>query len=724
MLIVAPLAGRSRRRVARAPDGLCRIPARQRLRRGRRRFGARARNGASRPAILDGEILRWSLKALLCGRGDEWRRFDALFDAYFLPPNKRAFADSDVGRGRAGVGRQRCAPAMRHAAAGAGAGPRAQPRDDDDGAARHGASREESLASTDFRELDRADQVRDIEALMRRFARRLKHLQLRREARFASRPPARPAGHDTPERGERRHAVAARLEGPPPRAPAPGAAARRQPVDEPVQLLLPAPRARAVRASSPTCIASSSTRASPASAKRCATRIRGDRRSACTCLPPDGAAARASANACRNSIARHGAAPRAFAHRRDHRQRRLRHRRAGASGAGARRAAAAGAAHRLAQSAAEPARISAPRAAACRRPCRTSICFAPGADLASIERMLPQTHRGAAMTNDELLELARELNGRGEPYALVTVVRAIAPTSAYLGAQAIVLADGTLHGWIGGGCAKDVVIGAARERDRARRAEARAHPQRPDPARRRMSSSTRCPARATARSSSSSSPTAPAARCACSGARPPPTRRASLRSGSGSGSPTAPDEAPVVLVATQGQGDEEALERALAQPGDARADDRKPAQGGEAARRDAHARHRRGAARALCGAGGPGCRRQDARRDCAGGDRRRARVAARSCADAGAGPDAGDGDARHHVAAAHPAEHGRGSRPSSSTRSAEWPSTPPAPKHVETYEGVAYYFCCDGCWTTFRQNPAKYAAIHRASKGNASTRRA
>jgi hypothetical protein len=51
------------------------------------------------------------------------------------------------------------------------------------------------------------------------------------------------------------------------------------------------------------------------------------------------------------------------------------------------------------------------------------------------------------MTNDELLEMARELNRRHEPYALVTVVRAVAPTSAYLGAQAIVLADGTLH-WL------------------------------------------------------------------------------------------------------------------------------------------------------------------------------------------------------------------------------------------------------------------------------------
>ena len=39
------------------------------------------------------------------------------------------------------------------------------------------------------------------------------------------------------------------------------------------------------------------------------------------------------------------------------------------------------------------------------------------------------------------------------------------------------------------------------------------------------------------------------------------------------------------------------------------------------------------------------------------------------------------------------------------------------PKHVEHYDGVAYYFCCDCCLTTFRQDPAKFAAIHRASAG-------
>jgi xanthine dehydrogenase accessory factor len=37
------------------------------------------------------------------------------------------------------------------------------------------------------------------------------------------------------------------------------------------------------------------------------------------------------------------------------------------------------------------------------------------------------------------------------------------------------------------------------------------------------------------------------------------------------------------------------------------------------------------------------------------------------------------------------------------------------PRHVETFEGESYYFCCDGCWVTFRQNPVKYAAIRRAA---------
>ncbi len=143
----------------------------------------RVLDAVEQTGIFDRDILRWSFKALLCGRGDEWRRFDALFDAYFQRPNKKAFAESR----ELNAGAPEWAGALGDAntelpIALAGHGPAGA---DDGRTERHGASREESLASTDFRDLDRVDEVRDIEALMRRFARRLKHLQLRREVRVA-----------------------------------------------------------------------------------------------------------------------------------------------------------------------------------------------------------------------------------------------------------------------------------------------------------------------------------------------------------------------------------------------------------------------------------------------------------------------------------------------------------------------------------------------------------
>ncbi len=45
-------------------------------------------NAAAQTGTLNQSILRWNLKSLLCNRNEEWQRFDALFDAYFLPPNK------------------------------------------------------------------------------------------------------------------------------------------------------------------------------------------------------------------------------------------------------------------------------------------------------------------------------------------------------------------------------------------------------------------------------------------------------------------------------------------------------------------------------------------------------------------------------------------------------------------------------------------------------------
>lgn len=127
---------------------------------------------ARRVGVLDASVLRWSLQALLCGRADEWGRFDELFDAWFLPANRW----------------QR--PERRDAAASSGeavpgaSGDDAAPDDDDDERTtpRRAASRHEVLASTDFARLMEREHLLDIEALMRRLARRLKQLRLRREA--------------------------------------------------------------------------------------------------------------------------------------------------------------------------------------------------------------------------------------------------------------------------------------------------------------------------------------------------------------------------------------------------------------------------------------------------------------------------------------------------------------------------------------------------------------
>lgn len=55
------------------------------------------------------------------------------------------------------------------------------------------------------------------------------------------------------------------------------------------------------------------------------------------------------------------------------------------------------------------------------------------------------------------------LQAQGEPCAVVTVVRALSPTSGKPGDKAVVTADGTIHGWIGGGCVQPAVARTARD---------------------------------------------------------------------------------------------------------------------------------------------------------------------------------------------------------------------------------------------------------------------
>ena len=133
---------------------------------------------AAQMGALDQAILRWNLKSLLCNRYEEWQRFDALFDAYFLPPNIKVFVQGD-----AAVGKPEETTGRNESSADETATDTEQGLVDETKAARYGASREENLSTTDFSELNQADQARKIEALMRRLARRLKHLKLRREVR-------------------------------------------------------------------------------------------------------------------------------------------------------------------------------------------------------------------------------------------------------------------------------------------------------------------------------------------------------------------------------------------------------------------------------------------------------------------------------------------------------------------------------------------------------------
>lgn len=65
-------------------------------------------------------------------------------------------------------------------------------------------------------------------------------------------------------------------------------------------------------------------------------------------------------------------------------------------------------------------------------------------------------------TDDALTELER-LRAQGTPCALVTVVRAIAPTSGKPGQKAVVTPDGRINGWIGGGCAQPAVTRSVAE---------------------------------------------------------------------------------------------------------------------------------------------------------------------------------------------------------------------------------------------------------------------
>jgi xanthine dehydrogenase accessory factor len=79
---------------------------------------------------------------------------------------------------------------------------------------------------------------------------------------------------------------------------------------------------------------------------------------------------------------------------------------------------------------------------------------------------------------------ARELEERGERFALATVVRVDRPVSARPGDRAVVRFDGRLEGWVGGSCSQPIVVRealAALSDGRARLVRIRPPGARPEP---------------------------------------------------------------------------------------------------------------------------------------------------------------------------------------------------------------------------------------------------
>jgi len=326
------------------------------------------------------------------------------------------------------------------------------------------------------------------------------------------------------------------------------------------------------------------------------------------------------------------------------------------------------------------------------------------------------------VTEKTVQALARELDDRDESYALVTVVRAVAPTSAYVGAQAIVLADGTLHGWIGGGCTRDVVVGAAQRAIEAGQ-----------PKLVRISNEIAVfdddvERYAMACASDGSvelfiDPRSARSMLAVLGETPAADEARFLASRLGLRLTSDAATAPVVLIATQGRGDEDALEAAL------RGNARHVLMIASARKAD-----RLRAAMRLRGLDAAALARLSAPAGPAAGAKTPGEIALVAMAGVLAclrAPVHAERESRSGVAQTAAAARDAAEGPERAAPAATFVNpvcgvavSVAAPRHVEVYADELYYFCCDRCLATFRENPAKYAAIHAATQPATADQRA
>ena len=64
-----------------------------------------------------------------------------------------------------------------------------------------------------------------------------------------------------------------------------------------------------------------------------------------------------------------------------------------------------------------------------------------------------------AMWNDnDILDQAGRLRAEGAPFVIGTVVADKSPQSVKPGSKAIIKPDGSISGWIGGGCVQPIVV--------------------------------------------------------------------------------------------------------------------------------------------------------------------------------------------------------------------------------------------------------------------------
>ncbi|EIF31164.1 xanthine and CO dehydrogenases maturation factor, XdhC/CoxF family [Burkholderia sp. Ch1-1] len=343
------------------------------------------------------------------------------------------------------------------------------------------------------------------------------------------------------------------------------------------------------------------------------------------------------------------------------------------------------------------------------------------------------------MSNETLLQLEQRLIEEAQPFAVVTVIRAAPPTSAWVGAQALVEGDGALHGWIGGGCSRSIVVAAALQTIRAgqpKRVRISNEPGRPEA----DVEAHAMPCASNGTLELFIQPTLPAPMVLILGSTPTAleacvlAQRVGLRVGAAA-SVTAPlaalglpwvrqgfdaaafdqIEPQLILVATQGDNDEDALEAALRSTAAAVllvASERKADRLRDAMRRRGITPERLAALHSPAGPHIHARTPQEIALGAVAGLVTLRRELQQQAAAAGA-------DASHLVSG----ETVPALSPCETSASIETPRArylnpvcgmavePASAKHVLDYGGERVYFCCDGCKLEFERAPDKYLAI-------------